>query len=145
VIGGFGRSARADLVTGVNVTPLVDVMLVLLVIFIVTASFVVNPSIPLELPRAASASETPPDVLALVVTRDGTLYVDGRPAQVTELPAAVAAARARLGGGRTLTAFVSADVQAPYGRFAEVVDRLRVEGVTDIALDTRPAAEVPAR
>jgi len=145
VIGGFGKSARADLVTGVNVTPLVDVMLVLLVIFIVTASFVVNPSIPLELPRAASASETPPDVLAIVVARDGTLYVDGRPAAVAELPAAVAAARSRLAAGRTLTAFVSADVQAPYGRFAEVVDRLRLEGVTDVALDTRPVAEAPGR
>jgi biopolymer transport protein ExbD len=145
VIGGFGKSARADLVTGVNVTPLVDVMLVLLVIFIVTASFVVNPSIPLELPRAASASETPPDVLALVVARDGTLYVDGRPAAVAELPAAVAAARSRLAAGRTLTAFVSADVQAPYGRFAEVVDRLRLEGVTDVALDTRPVAEALGR
>jgi biopolymer transport protein ExbD len=98
-----------------------------------------------ELPRAATAGETPVGLLALVVTRSGELYLNGQPATLDDIPRAVSGARSRLSEGEKLTGFVSADVLAPYGRFAEVVDRLRLEGVTDIALDTRPAEEAPAR
>jgi biopolymer transport protein ExbD len=56
---------------------------------------------------------------------------------VDDIPRAVAEARKRLDPGQKLSGFVSADVSAPYGRVAEVVDRLRQEGVTDIALDTK--------
>jgi len=145
VIRDYGRDAGDDLITGVNITPIVDVALTLLIVFIVSASFILSKSIPVELPRAASAGETPVGLLALVVTRGGELYLNGQPAALDDIPRAVAGARARLQEGEKLTGFVSADVEAPYGRFAEVVDRLRVEGVTDIALDTRPAEEAPAR
>lgn len=145
MIRDYGRDAADDLITGVNITPIVDVALTLLVVFIVSASFILSKSIPVELPRAASAGETPVGLLALVVTRGGELYLNGQPATLDDIPGAVAGARSRLAEGEKLTGFVSADVQAPYGRFAEVVDRLRIEGVTDIALDTRPAEEAPAR
>jgi biopolymer transport protein ExbD len=145
LIRDYGRDAADDLITGVNITPIVDVALTLLVVFIVSASFILSKSIPVELPRAASAGETPVGLLALVVTRGGELYLNGQPATLDDIPGAVAGARSRLAEGEKLTGFVSADVQAPYGRFAEVVDRLRIEGVTDIALDTRPAEEAPAR
>jgi len=145
VIRDYGRDAAEDLITGVNITPVVDVALTLLIVFIVSASFILSRSIQVELPRAATGAESPVGLLALTVARGGELYVNGQPAALDDIPRAVAEARARLQTGQTLTGFVSADVQAPYGRFAEVVDRLRLEGVTDIALDTRPAAEAPAR
>lgn len=136
--GGVGPDPSDDLVTGVNITPIVDVMLVLLIVFLVTSSLIISRSIQLEVPRAATGSESAVGLLALVVSDRGELFVNGQPARLEDIPAAVASARQRLDPGQKLSGFVSADVKAPYGRFAEVVDRLRQEGVTDIALDTRP-------
>ncbi len=142
--GSYG-GAEEELIGGVNVTPIVDVCLTLLVVFIVTASQVVNRSVPVQLPRAASAEASPPALVTVAITASGAVLVDGAPGRLEYLAGVVAAARARAAaggapGGAPLTGFVSADVAAPYGRFAEAVDRLRLAGVTDIALDTRPAA-----
>jgi biopolymer transport protein ExbD len=143
-LGGFGSDPGDDLVTGVNITPIVDVALVLLIVFLVTSSLIVSRSIQVEVPRAASASESAVGLLAIVVTATGDLYVNGQPARIEDLPRAVAEARRRIDPGQKLSGFVSADVAAPYGRFAAVVDRLRLEGVTDIALDTKPV-EAPEK
>ncbi len=142
--GGYGTDPTDELVTGVNITPVVDVMLVLLIVFLVTSSLIVSKSIQVEVPRAATGSETAVGLLALVVAASGELYVNGQPARLEDIPRAVAEARKRIDPGQKLTGFVSADVSAPYGRFAEVVDRLRLEGVTDIALDTKPV-EAPGK
>jgi biopolymer transport protein ExbD len=136
--GGFGSDPNDELVTGVNITPIVDVALVLLVVFLVTSSLIVSKSIQVEVPRAATGAETAVGLLAFVVTSAGDLYVNGQPARLEDIPGAVTEARRRIDPGQKLSAFVSADVAAPYGRFAEVVDRLRQVGVTDIALDTKP-------
>ncbi len=143
-LGGFGTDPADELVTGVNITPIVDVALVLLIVFLVTSSLIVSKSIQVEVPRAATGAETAVGLLAIVVTAGGDLYLNGQPARLEDLPGAVAEARRRLDPGAKLSGFVSADVAAPYGRFAAVVDRLRQEGVTDIALDTKPV-EKPER
>ena len=136
--GGFGSDPNDELVTGVNITPIVDVARVLLVVFLGTSSLIVSKSIQVEVPRAATGTETSVGLLAFVVTSAGDLFVNGQPARVEDIPGAVTEARRRIDPGQKLSAFVSADVAAPYGRFAEVVDRLRQVGVTDIALDTKP-------
>jgi biopolymer transport protein ExbD len=143
--GGYGPDPEDDLVTGVNITPIVEVALVLLVVFVVTSSLILSKSIQVEVPRAATGTETAVGLLTLSVARTGDLYVNGQPATLGDISRAVAEARTRLPAGQTLSGFVSADVAAPYGRFAEVVDRLRLEGVTEIALDTKPLAEASAR
>jgi biopolymer transport protein ExbD len=142
--GGFGSDPADDLVTGVNITPIVDVALVLLIVFLVTSSLIVSRSIQVEVPRAATGAETTVGLLALAVASTGEIYVNGQPARLEDVPRAVAEARSRLDPGQKLTGFVSADVSAPYGRFAQVVDVLRQEGVVDIALDTKPI-EAPAK
>jgi len=128
-----------ELIGGVNITPVVDVCLTLLIVFIVTASAMVNRSMPVQLPEAASAQPSPPTLLTVAIDRDGQVFLNGAPARLEDIAAAVAEARARSASGSRLAGFVSADVAAPYGRFAQAVDRLRLAGVTDIALDTRPA------
>ncbi|HTP52791.1 MAG TPA: biopolymer transporter ExbD [Anaeromyxobacteraceae bacterium] len=145
MIRDYGSDPADDLVTGVNITPIVDVALTLLIVFIVTSSLILSRSMPVELPRAASAVETAAGLLTLAVARGGEVYVNGQPATIEDIPRAVAEARKRLPPGQPLTGFISADVHAPYGRFAEVVDRLRIEGVTEIALDTKPAPEATPR
>ena len=135
-----------EIISGINVTPLVDVILVVLIIFIVTASAILRNSIPVELPRAQSAEPTTSGLLNVSITRSGQIYINGRKGTLAELPQAVARARQALGGGkRSPSAFVSADVKAQYGLFAQVVDRLRLEGVSEIALDTRPGEIEEAR
>ena len=145
MIRDYGSDPADDLVTGVNITPIVDVALTLLIVFIVTSSLILSRSMPVELPKAASSVETTAGLLTLTVARGGEVYVNGQPASLDDIPRAVAEARKSLQPGQVLTGFVSADVQAPYGRFAEVVDRLRVEGITDIALDTKPVPEANRR
>jgi biopolymer transport protein ExbD len=75
-----------DAITGINVTPLVDITLVLLIIFMVTATYIVKETIEVDLPRAAQGGETVGQTLAFVIDKAGTLYLDGQP--VTPTPPA---------------------------------------------------------
>ena len=134
-----------ELLSGINVTPIVDVFVTLLIVFIVTASAIVNRSMPVELPRAATSEIVPPSVLNIAISRDGEIFLNGAPASLDDIPRAVESARARASEGTTLAGFVSADIAAPYGRFAEAVDRLRLAGISEIALDTQPAEVETAR
>lgn len=137
----YGGGDEGELITGVNVTPIVDVCLTLLIVFIVTASAMVNRSMPVQLPKAATAESAPPSILNIAISRTGEVFLNGAPGRLEDIPRAVEEARARTPADAKLAGFVSADVEAPYGKFAEAVDRLRLAGVTDIALDTQPAAE----
>jgi biopolymer transport protein ExbD len=139
----WGGAGDDELIGGVNVTPIVDVCLTLLVVFIVTASQVVNRSMPVNLPKAASAESSPPSVINIAIARNGEVFINGAAATLKDVGREVEAARARAtsagaGAEARLAGFVSADVDAPYGKFAEAVDQLRLAGVTDIALDTQP-------
>jgi biopolymer transport protein ExbD len=128
-----------EIISGINVTPLVDIILVVLIIFIVTASLVLRNNIPVELPQAKTGEQSVEGLINLAVTADGELYLNGRPGTLEDIPALVAEAREKADekGGK-VSAFISADVRTRYGKFAEVVDRLRDENVSDIALDTKP-------
>lgn len=138
--GSYDSGDGDELIGGVNTTPLVDVTLTLLIVFIVTASFVVDRTMPVQLPKAASAEATPPSLLTVSIAANGEVFLNGVPGRLTDIPRAVEEARGRAGGADAkLAGFVSADVAAPYGRFAEAVDQLRLAGVTEIALDTQPA------
>ena len=74
--GGGGGSG--GIISGINVTPLVDVTLVLLIIFIVTAKMVVTPAVPLDLPRASEGQEIQ-IIFSVLMPSDGSLLVDGTP------------------------------------------------------------------
>lgn len=132
-----------ELIGGVNITPIVDVCLTLLIVTIVTASSLVNRSVPVQLPRAATAQSAPPSIVNVAIDRSGAIFLNGEPGSLDDIARVVEEARARTaaGGDGKLAGFVSADVAAPYGRFAEAVDRLRLAGISDIALDTQPATE----
>lgn len=128
-----------DIISGINVTPLVDIILVVLIIFIVTASLVLRTNVPVELPKAQTAEQSVEGLINLAVTSGGELFLNGRPGKLDDIPALVKQARDKVQQqGGQVSAFISADVNARYGRFAEVLDRLRLEGVADIALDTKP-------
>lgn len=138
--GGLLGGGDDEIVSGINVTPLVDVVLVLLIIFIVTASAILRTSVPIELPRAQTSEESATGLLVVGITDKGEIYLNGRTASLDDIPTAVEEARARsAAGGKDVNVFIAADIAAQYGRFAEVVDRLRLAGVTNISMDTQPA------
>src|SRR5438045_9587638 len=73
----FEDEDSGRMITDINVTPLVDIVLVLLIIFMVTTSYIVNPSIKVDLPKAATGSEQAKVTLGLTLTKDGTLHLNG--------------------------------------------------------------------
>jgi biopolymer transport protein ExbD len=123
-------------ITGINVTPLVDVVLVLLIIFMVTATYVVKEAIEVDLPRAASGGETVGPTLAFAIDREGTLFLDGAPATTEEAREAVRAAVARSVDAR---AVISADRAVSHGRVVEIIDLVKREGLTRFAIDVEHA------
>src|SRR5439155_11855828 len=84
-----------DAITGINVTPLVDITLVLLIIFMVTATYIVKQTIEVELPRAAHGGETVSKTFALVVTKDGKFFLNDVETDDAGLVVAVQSARSR--------------------------------------------------
>ncbi len=130
-----------DAITGINVTPLVDVTLVLLIIFMVTASYIVKQTIEVELPRAAHGGETVKKTFALVVTRDGKPFLNGAPTDDAGLVAAVHEAQAR---GEEIQAVVGADKNATHGAVTHLLDVLKGAGVVRFAIQIE-AEPPPAR
>jgi biopolymer transport protein ExbD len=126
----------------INVTPLVDITLVLLIVFMVAAPLIVaTPSIKVDLPRAATADETKKSTLALTLQRDPAggnahLYANGKEADegtVQKLASSLAAK------DPNLQAVVAADRGIPYGAVMHIVDLVKGAGISRFALDTEAA------
>ena len=124
-----------DMITGINITPLVDIVLVLLIIFMVTATLIVSPSIKVDLPKAASGDTTPPSSLSLVLDKNGTLYLNG---QKTTEDALRAFIRKSLAEKKQLQAIISADKVVPHGTVIHLIDIVKTEGVTKFAINVEP-------
>jgi len=118
-------------ITGINVTPLVDITLVLLIIFMVTASYIVKETIEVELPRAAHGGETVQKTFAVLVTRDGKMFLNGVPVDDGSLVAEVQRARS---AGEDVQAIVGADKNATHGAVTHLLDVLKGAGVTKFAI-----------
>ena len=74
----FRNVKKADIIAGINVTPLVDITLVLLIIFMVTATYIAKLSIPLELPKAGSGKATDGKLMSVLIGAKGQLYLNGQ-------------------------------------------------------------------
>jgi biopolymer transport protein ExbD len=120
---------RGGIIEGINVTPLVDITLVLLIIFIVTAKLVVTPAVPLDLPKA-SESEELQTILSVIVPADGSIQVDG---VATDEAALGAKARSALARDPELRAVIQADRAVSHGRVMGVLDSLKSAGLVRVA------------
>ncbi len=126
-----GISEHDDFVADINVTPFVDVMLVLLVIFMVTAPMMTE-GLELDLPQVQTAEVLPADdaPLVLSIKRDGSLYLESYPVALAELPVvlrnSVLLPQKRL--------FLRADKQVDYGRVMDVMGRVRAAGIKDLGM-----------
>jgi biopolymer transport protein TolR len=130
-LAGSSSDNEDEGITGINVTPLVDITLVLLIIFMVTASYIVKETIEIELPRAAHGGETLQKTFALLVTREGKSYLNGVPVDDAALIAAVHDAQAH---GEDVQAIVGADKNATHGMVTHLLDVLKGAGVLKFAI-----------
>jgi biopolymer transport protein TolR len=137
--GRLERSQAAQPMSEINVTPLVDVMLVLLVIFILTAPLLAS-SIKLDLPKSAAAQPgEAPRALTLVVDRTGQIFLADQPIAPEQLAQALRqAAQAKPDTELRLRA----DAQVPYGRIVEVMGLAHQAGLNRIGFVTDPTAPV---
>ena len=133
------NSPPSGIIEGINVTPLVDIVLVLLIIFIVTAKFVVAPAVSLDLP-VATQSEEVQTIFAVSLTADGQLVIDGQPASDEELRDR---ARAALERDEGLRAVIQADGDVRHRRVIAVLDALKTSGIERIAFGTIAARDRP--
>ena len=129
------------LIVGINVTPLVDITLVLLVIFIVTAKMVVAPAVPLDLPRASQGQEVQV-VFSVLVPKNGGILVDG--AAIADEATLVERASAALAENPELRAVIQADGDVSHRRVIAILDAVKRAGVTRIAFGALPDAPTAA-
>jgi biopolymer transport protein ExbD len=125
-------------IADINVTPLVDIVLVLLIVFMITVpSIVNNPSIKVELPKAASGDDTLKSTLALTLQRkpEGgyTLYANG---ELTDEPKVRVMIPELLAKNKDLQTIIAADKGIAYGDVVHVVDLVKTLGVHKFALNT---------
>src|SRR3954452_22961006 len=127
-----GGSSNDDdgMVSGINVTPLVDVTLVLLIIFMVTARIIVSQGMPMDLPKAATG-EAMQQVFSVELTIDGKTHVDSEIVANDEAIATLA--RAAKAKNPDLRAIIRADNKVEHGRVIHVLDLLKKTGVNKIA------------
>jgi len=133
-------SNDSGIIAGINVTPLVDITLVLLIIFIVTAKIIVTPAVPLDLPHASKTEEVQ-IVFSVIIPARGATTVNGQ--TVADEAALARRARAALCQDGDLRAVIQADAAVPHRRAIAVLDALKDAGVSRIAFGAVPRAARP--
>jgi biopolymer transport protein ExbD len=118
-------------ISEINVTPFVDIILVVLIIFMVTTPIIMNPSVQINLPKAASGDQTVPSLLNVSINKEGDCFVNGKKATIEELSAET---KAQVGKNPEIQAIVSADSAVLHGRVIEVIDTIKTAGVTKFAI-----------
>jgi biopolymer transport protein ExbD len=131
-----GIQASADgPIAGINITPLVDVVLVLLIALMIAATEISAQNISVELPRAASGEPAKSETLAIALDASGALFLDGKVVTEEELAARARDARKNDPDAR---ATLAADGKVSHARVVRVMDVLRREDVVHFALRVAP-------
>jgi biopolymer transport protein ExbD len=128
---------KRGIIAEINVTPLVDIMLVLLIIFMLTANLIAKQAIEVELPRASQSTSLNPTTLAITLTREGSLYLNGKPTTPAALRDAVQASVAK---DPKTQAIISGDKAVSHGRVVWVLDVVKSLGVASFAIQIDPTA-----
>jgi biopolymer transport protein ExbD len=128
----FEDEDAGRMITDINVTPLVDIVLVLLIIFMVTTSYIVNPSIKVDLPKAATGSDQVKTTLGLTLTKEGGLYLNGDKSDDAGVQRYIAT---ELPKNPDLQAVIAADKVVPHGSVVHVIDLVKRAGVRKFAIN----------
>lgn len=118
----------------INVTPFVDVMLVLLVIFMITAP-ILQSGIEVDLPKTRTVKVTENDKVVITIDKRQTVYVGNDPVNIHRLGSYVLD---QMKGEREAPVFIRCDQAVPFGAFAQVVDALKQANISNIQVVTEP-------
>jgi biopolymer transport protein ExbD len=119
-------------ISAINITPFVDVVLVLLVIFMVTSTAIIKASLKVDLPKAKSAGETVESTLNIVLTKDNVLFLDGTQVTFEDLQQRIVHEQSK---NPTVRAVIAADKNIAYGEVIRIIDFIKAHGVTSFALN----------
>ncbi len=140
-MAGMNSGGEDDgMVQGINVTPLVDITLVLLIIFMVTAKLIVSQSLPLDLPKAANGQDVQMQ-FGVELHAAGELMVNGT--KLANDEAIIPLAKEQLAKTPDLRAVIRADTTVQHGRVIKVLDFLKQAGVAKIAFGVSPVPPQP--
>ena len=134
VVRNEGKKVTSD----INVTPMVDVMLVLLIIFMVITPML-NNKVNVDLPKANAAvimeNANKEDAVTVAVTRDGRTYLGGDQVTLDDLSAKISAKMENKPEGEK-TVYMRSDIRAKYGKVMDAIDQVRAAGVSQLGLLT---------
>jgi biopolymer transport protein ExbD len=128
----FEDEDAGRMITDINVTPLVDIVLVLLIIFMVTTTYIVNPTIKVDLPKAATGSDQVKTTLGLTLTKDGSMYLNGDKTDDGGVQRYIAV---ELPKNPDLQAVIAADKVVPHGSVVHVIDLVKRAGIRKFAIN----------
>ncbi len=133
---GANFGSDDDVIADINITPFVDIILVVLIIFMVTATTIVKQSIKVELPDAASGEETQNVSLGLQLMGSGALMLDGEEVTTAQLKQRIEdeKANAREDGGDVIC-LISAEKNVAHGRVVWLIDLIKSSGVSKFAIN----------
>ncbi len=130
-MAGGAKFDDEEIISDINVTPFVDVALVLLIIFMVTATYIVAQSIPVDLPEAGTGEDVV-TTFAITVTADGQLYLDGEKKDEAGVRVKIRKAREL---NEDIRVVIAADKAVTHGRVVGIIDLVRKEGVAKFAIN----------
>ena len=123
----------------IEIIPMIDTMFFLLVFFMIaTLSMTIQHGMPVTLPTADSATDKVPDQISLTLTREGALYYNKERIELPELEVRLASLRQT---DPDPSLVINADEQVPHGRVIKVMDIIRLAGIPNMAIATKPDSE----
>jgi len=132
---GRTQTSLAD----INVTPFVDVVLVLLIIFMLTAP-ILQSGIEVNVPKTRTVKEITEERLVITIDRSQRVYLGSDPININQLGARL---RSRLRDPGRQSVFLRADQNVPFGAFATVMDAVKQTGITNVSIVTEPIQSSP--
>lgn len=131
-MAGQAQNDDDGLISGINVTPLVDIVLVLLIIFMVTAKLITDQlAMKVNLPKASTGESQGGALFSVTLPKDGKIYLNGKE---TDEKGLLDFATAEKQAGRSPKVVVSGDTSISYGRVVRVLDLIRGAGISDYAI-----------
>jgi biopolymer transport protein ExbD len=139
-VGSRLGGSSPDVIADINITPFVDIILVVLIIFMVTTTYIVKQGIKVNLPDAATGEATESTSLGVSLATDGTLYLDGEPITEDALRARIREEHAKKSDEVCL---IAADRDVRHGEVVKLIDLVKQEGVAKFAINIDPEALPP--
>lgn len=130
-MAAFNKDSDNEAIADINVVPLVDIILVVLIIFMVTAPMFMKPTINVNLPKAASGDQTAPSKLNIALTADGRINLNGSFVSEEDVKSK---ALEEVAKNTDVQAIISADKDVPHGKVVGVLDIVKGSGVKKFAI-----------